>query len=164
MTDEDVTASNAEEHEAEVEDSAEWGDWAREDELRTALARARADLENMRARSRKDQDHFYEAGRHDVFEGLLGVLDSIEGAREHGDLSEDNPLTAVVETLGHSLERLGLGSIGEVGDKFDPEIHDAVKVEIDPQVEAPVIKAVIQRGYGTQDRLLRATKVVVAQA
>lgn len=133
------------------------------DQLRQALATTQAELENHRKRKRKDLDDQYEAGRGEIITNLVPVLDSIAGASEHGDLSDDNPLTPVVKSLTQTLESLGLGAIGEVGDAFDPHIHEALHVEYAEDVEGTKVSKVHQRGYATPERLLRPALVTVVK-
>lgn len=132
-------------------------------DLREELATAQADLANHRTRKRKDLDDQYEAGRGEVITNLVPVLDNISGAKEHGDLADDNPLTPVVKSLAHILEGLGLGAIGTVGDDFDPRVHEALHVEYVPEAEGTKISKVHQSGYATSERLLRPALVTVAK-
>lgn len=138
-------------------------EWDEAQELRNELARAQADLKNHQDRKRKDLDASYEAGRREVIESLIPVLDSIAGAREHGDLTDENPLTPVVKNLSRVLEAQGLGVIGTPGEEFDPKLHDAIKVEYSSEVDRPEVLEVYQQGYGTPDRLLRSAKVSVVK-
>src|SRR5690606_31821181 len=102
-------------------------------------------------------------GRFEVLNVLIPILDSIDGARKHGDLTEDNPLTPVIRNLTQTLEAQGLGAIGAVGDEFDPNLHEALHVETSEDVETSTVSEVLQRGYGTPTRLLRPARVVVTK-
>lgn len=133
------------------------------EELRVQLATARADLANHQNRKRKDLDDQYEAGRGEVISNLIPVLDNIAGANDHGDLTDDNALTPVLKTLTHTLEGLGLGAIAEVGEDFDPHVHEALTVEYSPDAEGTKISKVHQRGYATNERLLRPALVTVVK-
>lgn len=130
-------------------------------ELRRQLATTQAELANHRARKAKDLDAQYEAGRGEVITNLVPVLDSIAGAKEHGDLDVDNPLTPVLKSLTQTLEGLGLGAIGDEGDDFDPRIHEALHVDYSDEVEGTKVGKVHQHGYATSDRLLRPALVTV---
>lgn len=142
-------------------DQWQWDDQPAEDGGK--VAELQAELQNLRTRARRDRDKSYDAGRYDTLEALLPVLDSIHGAKAHGDVTEENPLTPVVASLANILERVGLYAIGEEGDAFNPDLHEAVKVEVDPDAEKTLVTEVLQRGYGTPDRLLRAAKVAVVK-
>lgn len=65
--------------------------------LEGELAEARADMTNLRSRKRKDLDDQFEAGRAEVIANLIPVLDSVAGAKEHGDFTDENPLTAILK-------------------------------------------------------------------
>lgn len=133
-------------------------------ELRQQLAETQAELTNLRNRKRKDLDIQYEAGRGEVISNLVQVLDSIAGAKEHGDLTDDNPLTPVLKSLAYTLESLGMGAVGEPGEHFDPNVHEALHVEYSADAEeGTTIKEVHQRGYATQERLLRPALVTVVK-
>lgn len=132
-------------------------------DLTERLAGAQAELANHRARKRKDLDDQYEAGRGEVITNLIPVLDNISGAQEHGDLTADNALTPVVKSLAHTLESLGLGAIGEVGEDFDPHVHEALTVEYADDAEGTKISKVHQRGYATNERMLRPALVTVTK-
>lgn len=127
------------------------------------LATARADLVNYRARVKRDLVAQYDAGRHEVFNKIIPVLDSIALAQEHGDLSDDNPLTPTFKLLARTLGDLGLGAIGEVGEPFDPEVHEAVDVEETSGADSATVSKVHQRGYATPEQLLRPARVTVSR-
>lgn len=139
-----------------------WGDDS--DELRESLAAAQAELANTKSRRRKDLETQFEAGRTEIISALLPVLDSINGARDHGDLDEDNPLTPVIATLERALSQRGVETVGETDEPFDPTVHEALHVEVDDDVQVTTVSKVLQRGYTVGDRLLRPAKVTVRKA
>ena len=127
------------------------------------LAKAHADMANLRSRKRKDLDDQFESGRAEVISNLIPVLDSLAGAKEHGDLTDENPLSAILKSMAHTLEALGLGSIGEVGEDFDPTVHEAMSVIHEDDAEGTKVKEVLQRGYATTEKLLRPALVTVVK-
>lgn len=142
-----------------------------EDELAKAqddLARVRAELYNLNQqytnyvrRAKAGAAAQRQAGQVDVCEALLGVLDDIEAARQHGDL-ETGPLAAIATKLEEVLNlRFGLEKFGENGEEFDPNRHEALMASTSTEVSHPVIKTVIQPGYQVKDKVLRAAKVAV---
>ena len=97
------------------------------------------------------------AGR--VIADLLPVLDDIDRARAHGDLT--GAFKAVADQLDTVLAKHGLVAFGEVGDRFDPARHEAVMHEESPEVTEPTATTVLRRGYKQGDRLLRPAMVGV---
>ena len=90
---------------------------------------------------------------------LLGVLDDIELAQKHGDLT--GAFKSVADRLIGALEKAGLKGFGAEGDAFDPAHHEAVQFGTSAEVEAPTVTGVFRRGYEFKDRPLRAAVVVV---
>lgn len=124
------------------------------------LMRERAEFVNYRRRVERDREVAGVEARTSVLVALLPVLDDIDGARTHGDLV--GPFAAVADKLDAVLGRLGLERFGEVGDAFDPALHEALLHDGATQVDHPTCTQVLQRGYRTGDRVLRPARVAVA--
>jgi len=92
---------------------------------------------------------------------FLPALDDIYRAEQHGDIQEGSPMAAVAQKLKSAGEKLGLQSFGEKGEKFDPELHDALIQTPSPEVQEPTIADVVEKGYKIADRMLRPAKVAV---
>ena len=132
------------------------------------LARARADLYNLQQeyqgfvrRSREGAASHRQAGAADVVEALIPVLDEIELARQHGDL------TGTFETTAGKLESIlaekySLERFGAVGEVFDPTLHEALMATESSEVTEPTIATVLQPGYRLGERVVRAARVQVA--
>jgi molecular chaperone GrpE len=135
----------------------------REQELLADLQRVTAEYANYRRRVDRDRASVVEHATLGLLESLLPVLDSIELARQHGDL--EGPFKAVGEALEQVAERQGLQRIGAKGDPFDPAVHHAlVHAPEDPTVDFPVVAEVLQPGWRlTSGRVLRPAGVVVAE-
>jgi molecular chaperone GrpE len=127
-------------------------------ELKSTLQRVKAEYDNYRKRSLRDQQLIAERAKAAVVTQLLGVLDDLDRARSHGDL-ESGPLKAVADKLVTALEGLGLSGFGEEGDAFDPALHEAVQHEGDGT--HPIVGAVMRRGYRVGDQVLRHALVGV---
>ena len=127
-------------------------------ELTADLQRAHADFANYRKRVERDRQAVIDSAKASVVAQLLGVLDDLDRAREHGDL-ESGPLRSVSDKLSAALEGLGLATFGAEGDDFDPSLHEAV--QHDGQDGHPVLAAVLRKGYKMGDRVLRTAMVVV---
>lgn len=126
---------------APVESPAEVDEAA---ELKATLQRVKAEYDNYRKRSVRQEQAAGERGKATVAAQLLPVLDDLERARNHGDL-EAGPLRAVADKLTAALESVGLVAFGAEGDEFDPSLHEAVQHEGDGS--NPVIGNVMRQGY-----------------
>jgi molecular chaperone GrpE len=135
--------------------------------LHTAVAERTADLQrlqaeyaNYRKRAERDRLAAGEVAISRVLAELLPVLDDIDRARSHGDLT--GALKAVADHLDGIFSKLGLQAFGEVGDPFNPAIHEAVLHDESDQVTVPTCTTVMRRGYQHGERLLRPAMVGVS--
>ena len=129
-------------------------------ELTTDLQRVHAEYANYRKRVDRDREVNRQMAIGSVFVELLPILDDIERAREHGEL------TGAFKTVGESLEstltKLGLEKFGVANEPFDPNMHEALASEEVEGVTEPTVIAVFQPGYRQGERILRAARVSVA--
>ncbi|HET6292420.1 MAG TPA: nucleotide exchange factor GrpE [Kribbella sp.] len=144
------------------------GPSAQEALLTEALAERTADLQRLQAeyvnyKRRVDRDR--EANRElvigSVLTELLQTLDDIGRAREAGEL--EGAFKAVAESLERVTEKLGLVKYGEVGDHFDPRIHEALLHNYSDEVDGPTATLVMQPGYRLGERILRPARVAVSE-
>lgn len=131
-------------------------------EYREIAARAQADLKNFRTRVERDRAANREAVIAEVIRTLLPVIDDLDRADAHGDLVDGAPLTLVSQKLRAGFEKYGLRRVGEVGETFDPNLHEAVVQVPEEGAVGETVKDVIQTGYALGDRLIRAAKVAVS--
>ncbi len=110
-------------------------------------------------RSRAELAAARRQGAADVAEALVGVLDDIELARAHGDLS--GPFAAIADKLEQTLQRFGVERYGAPSEPFDPAVHEALLHSTSPDVTEPTVQQVLQPGYRAGDRILRAARVAV---
>ncbi|WP_029288434.1 nucleotide exchange factor GrpE [Cellulomonas sp. HZM] len=100
-----------------------------------------------------------DRGVANVVEALIPVLDDIELARQHGDLT--GPFASIAEKLEATLGRFGVERYGAAGEPFDPAVHEALMHAHSADVTEPTVQMVLQPGYRTADRVLRAARVSV---
>jgi molecular chaperone GrpE len=127
-------------------------------ELKSTLQRVKAEYDNYRKRSLRDQQVTADRAKATVISQLLGVLDDLDRARSHGDL-ESGPLKSVADKLVGALEGQGLSAFGAEGDEFDPSLHEAVQHE--GEGTHPVVGTVMRRGYKIGDQVVRHALVGV---
>ena len=132
-------------------------------ELTADLQRLSAEYANYRKRVERDRLAVVEAATAALLAQLLPLLDDVERARQHGDLT--GGFKGVGEALEALTERLGLERYGAAGEPFDPQVHEAVmQAAPEPSSGVPVCAAVFAPGFRVAGRVLRAAKVSVAEA
>lgn len=133
------------------------------------LQRLNAEYVNYKRRVDRDRASVQERAVRDVLESVLPVLDDIQLARAHGDLT-DGPFAAIADKLEASLGKFGLTRFGGVGETFDPMQHealmhaawDASNPDLPTDATATTVVQVLQPGYRTGDQVLRPARVAVA--
>jgi molecular chaperone GrpE len=132
-------------------------------ELTADLQRLSAEYANYRKRVERDRVAVVEMATAGVLNGLLPILDDVERARSHGDLT--GGFQAVGEALEALTAKLGLERFGEPGEPFDPSVHEALmQAEPDPAASVAVCAAVFSPGYRMSGgRVLRPARVSVAE-
>ncbi len=132
-------------------------------ELTADLQRLSAEYANYRKRIERDRVAVVEMATAGLLSGLLPVLDDVERARQHGDLT--GGFQAVGEAFEALTVKLGLERFGEAGEPFDPSVHEALlQAEPDPTASVAVCAAVFQPGYRMSGgRVLRPARVSVAE-
>lgn len=166
-----------------VPDDAEVGD-AEPDEvtaltaevadLRDRLLRAVAETENLRRRTDRERDDLRKYAIADFARDLLGVADNMRRALDSvaADARDGNPeLASLLEgvelterELQNTLEKHGVKPVNPIGEKLDPNLHQAMTQIEDDNAAPGTVVQVMQTGYTIHDRLLRAAMVVVAKA
>ena len=131
-------------------------------EYRERAARAEAELKNFRTRVERDRAANREAVIAEVIRTLVPAIDDLDRAEAHGDLTEGSPLAIVASKLRGGFEKYGLRRVGEKGEAFDPNFHEALVQLPTPGATSQTIADVIEPGYALGDRLIRAAKVAVS--
>lgn len=126
--------------------------------------RLQAEFDNFRRRTIKEKDDLRKSANADLLGDLLPVLDNFDRALIH---AEDSPIlegiVMVQKQMLEILNRAGLEKVGEPGEDFDPNFHDAIMQEEKEGAPSGSIIEVLQPGYKYQDKLLRAAMVKVAK-
>ena len=123
------------------------------------LQRVTAEYANYRRRVDRDREAQAAAAKSSVVLELLPILDDLDRARAHGDLT--GSFGAVADKLTAAVAKLGLEPTGKVGDHFDPAVHEAVQFGTSPEVTEPTVTNVFRSGYSFAGKLLRPAVVVV---
>jgi len=131
------------------------------DERLEDLRRLQAEFVNFKNRTAREKDQLRDFVSGEMITALLPVLDDIDAARKAGDL-EDGPFAAIATKLEDALGKKGLTRIGEVGEVFDPTVHEAVLQQPTDEVEPDHVSMVLRSGFRVGARVVRAAQVAVA--
>ena len=129
-----------------------------------ALLRLAAEYDNFRKRTIKEKEQSYGNGKADAIEKLLPVYDNLERAlnqpTEDGAYKKGVELT-MTQLVG-ILSGMGVEIFGNVGDEFDPNLHNAIMHTEDAEAAENTITQVFQKGFKMGDKIVRFAMVQVA--
>ena len=137
------------------------------EELKDQVLRRAADFENYRKRMLKEKQDAFDYANTNLLKDLLDSLDNFDRTVDAAATATDPKAIAdgvkmINSGLVSMLEnKYNLVSYGNVGDAFDPDIHEAIGSSNDPVAE-PVLKAVYLKGYKLKDMVIRHAKVMVS--
>jgi molecular chaperone GrpE len=137
------------------------------DRFRDLAARSQADFENYKKRSAREKEEGIKYANTSLLEKLLPIVDhfelGLEAARSEGEKSPVySGMNLVLKQLKDFLVENGLQPIEAVGQKFDPNLHEAIAHEPSDAPEGTVTRQT-RRGYRFKDRLLRPSSVAVSK-
>jgi len=133
------------------------------------LVRAEADKENIRKRAEKDVDTARKQSLEKLANELLGVRDSLEmgvqaAQQEDADVAKVREGTELtLRMLTQAMEKFSIEEINPEGEKFNPDLHQAMSMQEVEGYESNTVISVMQKGYSLSDRLLRPALVMVAK-
>jgi len=127
--------------------------------LTADLQRLQAEYANYKKRVERDRSLAHELAISSVLIELLPVLDDIERAQSHGELT--GGFKAVADQIAATTERIGLTKYGQEGDLFDPQIHEALLHDTSADVTTSTATKILQPGYKFKERILRPARVAV---
>ena len=127
--------------------------------LTSDLQRLQAEYANYRKRVERDRAVAHESAVGAVLTELLALLDDVDRAEQHGELS--GGFKAVADQLNSITARIGLEKYGTAGEAFDPQIHEALMHEESAEVSVPTASKILQSGYKYKERILRPARVSV---
>ena len=127
--------------------------------LTADLQRLQAEYANYRKRVDRDRSVAAEFSIAAVLAELLPVLDDLDRAAEHGELT--GGFKAVADRITATVERLGLTKFADAPVAFNPEIHEALTHEVSKDVSEPTASKILQPGYKFKERVIRPARVAV---
>ena len=140
------------------------------EELKEALIRSQADLQNVRRRAERDVENAHKYAVEKFVKDLLAVLDSMDRALELAETTEGFDAAMLEGTqMTHKLlldtaAKHGVEPINPVGEAFDPQEHQAMSMVESADHEPNTVMAVMQKGYKLEGRVIRAAMVMVTKA
>src|SRR3954451_21401310 len=123
------------------------------------LQRVTAEYANYRRRVDRDRSLVVDQAAERFALQLFPIVDDIERARDHGDLT--GAFKVVAERVVGLLDGLGVEAFGVAGDPFDPSLHEAVIHDTSSEVTVPTATTVLRQGFRRGDRVLRTAMVAV---
>ena len=135
------------------------------DEYLDLAKRTKAEFDNYRKRSVKEKESMYDDGFIDGIKQILPVIDNLERAVATSTSENDNLVSGVEMVLKMFSDTLAKASVDEIsaaGEKFDPNLHNAVMHIEDENYEENVVVEVLQKGYKYKDKVIRYSMVKVA--
>ena len=164
LTHEDVVES------ADTEDGDSASLETQVEELKEALIRSQADLQNVRRRAERDVENAHKYAVEKFVKDLLAVLDSMDRALDLAETTEGFDAAMLEGTqMTHKLlldtaNKHGVEPINPVGEAFDPQEHQAMSMVESADHEPNTVMAVMQKGYKLEGRVIRAAMVMVTKA
>lgn len=129
------------------------------------LLRVTAEYANFRKRSEKEKSESFSFATAKAVGEILPAIDNLERALSNESEDFDGLKKGVQMTydgLMNAFEKLGVTAFGEVGDKFDPNFHNAFSHIEDENLGENVIATVYQKGYKINDKVVRPAMVITA--
>jgi molecular chaperone GrpE len=137
--------------------------------MKDQYVRAEAEMANLRRRVEKDVENAHKFGQEKLSKELLAVADNLERSilSTQDENVDVNAIKEGVEmTLKGLIDVFGKFNIEQIdphGEPFDPQLHQAMSMVENPEVEANTVIAVMQKGYSLHGRLIRPAMVMVSK-
>jgi len=163
--DESLESTDVDALRVELEQAQQEAQEAKDQALRSA-----AEAQNIRRRSEKDVENAHKYALEKFAGELLVVVDNLERALDSAD-RENETIVSLIEgvELTHKsfidvLTKFHLEQVDPSGEPFDPQVHQAMSMVENPDVEPNTVVAVMQKGYTLNGRLIRPAMVMVSKA
>lgn len=135
------------------------------------VLRVQAEMQNLRRRTEQDVEKAHKFGQERMSTELLAVMDNLERALQVNVDRENESVKALLQGVELTLKsfvdcfrKFGIEQIDPLGEPFDPQLHQAMAMQENPNVEPNTVTAVMQKGYSLHGRVLRPAMVMVSKA
>lgn len=138
-------------------------------EQKEGVLRTQAEMENVRRRASQDVDKARKFALEKFANELLTTVDNLERALQAAEGKDDidasflEGIQLTHKSLTSTLDKFGVKAVGEEGETFNPDRHQAMSMQESEQHDNNTIIAVMQKGYELNERLLRPAMVMVAR-
>jgi molecular chaperone GrpE len=127
-------------------------------------------MQNLRRRTEQDIEKAHKYGQEKFSIELLSVMDNLERALTAASEHEDDSVKAIYDGVDLTLKsfvdcfsKFNIETLDPLGEPFDPQIHQAMGMQENPDVEPNTVIAVMQKGYTLYGRVIRPAMVMVAK-
>ncbi len=132
------------------------------------VVRAQAEMENLRKRAARDVENAHKFGLEKFTQSLLPVLDSLEKAIETSKESDNfkavsEGVELTMKMLVGTMDKFGINQINPQGEVFDPNKHEAMAMQANPEMTDNQVMSVFQTGYELNNRVVRPARVLVVK-
>ena len=165
MSSEEVTDATLGEALKKLVDAEEVASRANDD-----LLRVQAEMQNLRRRSEQDIEKAHKYSQEKFTTELLSVMDNLERALAAAANHEDDTVKAIYEGVDLTLKsftdcfnRFHIEAVDPMGEPFDPQLHQAMTIIENAEVEPNTVIEVMQKGYTLHSRVIRPAMVVVSK-
>tara|TARA_B110000014_G_C20098894_1_gene576432 strand:+ start:99 stop:746 length:648 start_codon:yes stop_codon:yes gene_type:complete len=165
MSTEEVTDATLGEALKKLVDAEEVASRANDD-----LLRVQAEMQNLRRRSEQDIEKAHKYSQEKFSTELLSVMDNLERALAAAANHEDDTVKAIYEGVDLTLKsftdcfnRFHIEAVDPMGEPFDPQLHQAMTIIENAEVEPNTVIEVMQKGYTLHGRVIRPAMVVVSK-
>ncbi|GJM14398.1 MAG: protein GrpE [Pseudohongiella sp.] len=135
------------------------------------VLRVQAEMQNLRRRTEQDVEKAHKYGQEKFSSELLPVMDNLERALAAADGIEDETVKAIADGVQLTLKsftdcfkKFNIEVVDPMGEPFDPQVHQAMSMVENPNVEPNSVIAVMQKGYTLHGRVIRPAMVMVSKA
>lgn len=134
------------------------------------LLRVQAEMQNLRRRTEQDIEKAHKYGQEKFSTELLSVMDNLERALAAASDQEDERVKAIYDGVNLTLKsftdcfaKFNIETVDPMGEPFDPQLHQAMSIQDNPDVEPNTVIAVMQKGYTLHGRVIRPAMVMVSK-
>ncbi|MBM89650.1 MAG: nucleotide exchange factor GrpE [Gammaproteobacteria bacterium] len=135
------------------------------------LLRVQAEMQNLRRRTEQNIEKAHKYGQEKFSTELLSVMDNLERALTSASQHEDESVKAIYDGVDLTLKsftdcfnKFSIVALDPMGEPFDPQLHQAMSIQENPEVEPNTVIGVMQKGYTLNGRVLRPAMVMVSKA
>ena len=140
------------------------------EKARDDLLRVQAEMQNLRRRTEQDVERAHKYGQEKFSTELLLVMDNLERALASASQQDDETVKAIYDGVNLTLKsfmdcfaKFNIEVIDPIGEPFDPQLHQAMSIQENPEAEPNTVIAVMQKGYTLHGRVLRPAMVMVSK-